>query len=487
MFDSLRKRLKQAVDKVSKTISGEKETTEELRELKRDESLLQASREDLGNVVHKQDIIEDDTKSMEKKEGEPEEEKETVSEEEAKIISEQEPFKEIAGDEEKEKIEEKVEELIEEETGEDRKIAEEEAKLIVEEEPFSEIVEEETEIEEKQEVEEKIEELVEETLNEDVKEELPADEKRKLSEIERMIEDAPVLEEIEIGRKKPSILKRITEKRLDELEVNEILRELEIALLENDVSVEVTESISKELKAKLIGASVKRGRVEDTIKEALRSAIVDVMKQERINLEHLIAKKDGTFTIMMIGFNGTGKTTTLAKLAYRLKKYKPILAAADTFRAASIEQLEEHGRRLDMRVIKHTYGADAAAVIFDAKKHAGAVGSKLVLADTAGRAHSNTNLMDELKKVVRVNAPDFKILVLDSITGNDIYDQCKLFNEAVGVDAIILTKADVYERGGAALSAAYTLKKPILFLGVGQEYEDLKEFNPEEIVENLLD
>ena len=179
-------------------------------------------------------------------------------------------------------------------------------------------------------------------------------------------------------------------------------------------------------------------------------------------------------------------TTTLAKLANNLKQYNPILAAADTFRAASIEQLEEHGRRLGVRVVKHTYGADAAAVIFDAKKHAAATGSKLVLADTAGRSHSNVNLMDELKKVARVNQPDMKILVLDSVTGNDIYDQCRLFNDAVGVDAIILTKADVYERGGSALSAAYTLKKPILYIGVGQEYTDLKEFKPEEIVKNLL-
>lgn len=125
-------------------------------------------------------------------------------------------------------------------------------------------------------------------------------------------------------------------------------------------------------------------------------------------------------------------------------------------------------------------------MIFDAKKAAMAAGGKLVLADTAGRSHSNVNLMDELKKVVRVNSPDMKILVLDSVTGNDIYEQSRLFNQAVGVDAIILTKADVYDKGGAALSAAYTIKKPILYLGTGQDYKDLKEFNPEEIVDNLL-
>jgi fused signal recognition particle receptor len=180
-------------------------------------------------------------------------------------------------------------------------------------------------------------------------------------------------------------------------------------------------------------------------------------------------------------------TTTLAKLARMLKEFEPVIAAADTFRAASIEQLEEHSRRLGFEIVKHKYGADSAAVIFDAKKHAAASGSKLVLADTAGRSHANVNLMDELKKVCRVNKPDMKILVLDALTGNDIYDQAKLFNDAVGVDAIILTKTDVYEKGGAALSAAYTIKKPILYLGTGQNYEDLKEFSPEAIANMLLE
>jgi fused signal recognition particle receptor len=180
-------------------------------------------------------------------------------------------------------------------------------------------------------------------------------------------------------------------------------------------------------------------------------------------------------------------TTTIAKFAHKLKKYRPVLAAGDTFRAAAIDQLEEHGRRLGVKVVKHNYGADSAAVIFDAVKHAASVGSKVVLADTAGRSHSNVNLMDELKKVVRVNKPDLKVLVLDSITGNDIYDQSQLFNEAAGVDAIILTKADVYEKGGSALSASYTIKKPILYLGTGQNYDDLKDFVPEEIVKNLLE
>ena len=323
-------------------------------------------------------------------------------------------------------------------------------------------------------IQKKIEEL--EDLREKVAEEkLPAEIAESRVETEQIVRE-----------EKRSLLGRVTEKKLTEGEIEKILREINIALLENDVAVEVAERISEDVKRELAGAVVKRGRVEDTINDALRHAMLGVMKQEEINIDKQIRDKDGPFTIMMVGFNGTGKTTTLAKLAHKLKEYNPILAAADTFRAASIEQLEEHGKRLGLRVVKHTYGADSAAVIFDAKKHAAATGSRLVLADTAGRSHSNVNLMDELKKVARVNNPDLKILVLDSVTGNDIYDQCNLFNEAVGVDAIILTKADVYEKGGAALSAAYTLKKPILYIGTGQNYDDLKEFKPDEIVKNLL-
>jgi signal recognition particle GTPase len=181
-------------------------------------------------------------------------------------------------------------------------------------------------------------------------------------------------------------------------------------------------------------------------------------------------------------------TTSIAKIAWLLKQHglRCVLAAADTFRAASIEQLEEHGRALDVPVIKHKYGADPAAVIFDAVKHASAKGIDVVLADTAGRSHANIDLMAELQKICRVNRPDLKILTLDALTGNDIYDQCRLFDKAVGVDGLILAKADVYDRGGAVLSAAHTLRKPILYLGVGQRYQDLQLFSPEQIARSLL-
>lgn len=328
---------------------------------------------------------------------------------------------------------------------------------------------------------------------------VPAPKEAKVLEEEPIKEEAlqmptAVKEKKEERKEKKSIIhgliKRVVEKKLAEEDIEPVLRELRRAFLENDVALETAEKICGDVRTGLIGKHISRGKIEETIRDALRSALLDVMKQQSIDIENAVTEKwresKQPYVIMFFGFNGTGKTTTISKFANRYKRYLPVLAAGDTFRAASIEQLEEHAKRLGVDLIKHKYGSDSAAVIFDAIKHAAAKGSKLVIADTAGRSHSNVNLMDELKKVVRVNKPDLKILVLDALTGNDIYDQSRLFNEAVGVDAIILTKTDVYDKGGAALSASHTIKKPILFLGTGQNYDDLKEFNAEEIVKNLL-
>ncbi len=207
----------------------------------------------------------------------------------------------------------------------------------------------------------------------------------------------------------------------------------------------------------------------------------------KVDLKGVI-KRNKPFLFLFLGFNGSGKTTSLAKIGNYLKNkgFSCVFAAGDSFRAASIEQLEEHGRRLNVGVIKHKYGADSAAVIFDARKHAEAKGIDVVLADTAGRSHTNRNLMDELKKVCRVNKPDLKILVIDSLVGNDAVPQAKMFDEAVGVDAVMFTKLDVNEKGGAILSVAQTLKKPILFLGTGQDYSSIKTFKPQEFIENII-
>ncbi|MFH0836793.1 MAG: signal recognition particle-docking protein FtsY [Candidatus Aenigmatarchaeota archaeon] len=289
-----------------------------------------------------------------------------------------------------------------------------------------------------------------------------------------------------VEKEKKGFFTKIGEKVLSENDIKDIIHDIHHALLENDVALEVADCITNDLRKELIGKTISRGKTEEVIEKAMHSAVLGVLNQEKIDLDNMLKEAKEPILMIFLGFNGAGKTTTLARIAHRYEKYKPVIAAGDTFRAASIEQLEEHSKNLKVDLVKHRYGADSAAVIFDAKKHAVAIGSKLVLADTAGRAHTNANLMDELKKICRVNKPDIKVLVLDALTGNDIYDQAKLFDQAVGVDAIILTKTDVYEKGGSALSAAYTIKKPILFIGTGQGYDDLKEFNPEEIVKNLL-
>ena len=191
---------------------------------------------------------------------------------------------------------------------------------------------------------------------------------------------------------------------------------------------------------------------------------------------------------MFVGINGTGKTTTIAKVAQFLrdKGYSVVLCGADTYRAGSIEQLEEHGKRLGMRVIRSTYGGDPAAVAYDAVNHARAHGINVVLIDTAGRMQTNQNLMNELIKVKRVVKPDLTVFTVDSLIGNDAVMQAEEFNNAVGIDATILTKVDADVKGGSALSVTYVTQKPILFIGVGQTYKDLELFNPEKFVNMVL-
>ena len=232
--------------------------------------------------------------------------------------------------------------------------------------------------------------------------------------------------------------------------------------------------------------------VLDILREKSFPTNVEIIDQGRIDIEKLIrdARKSGKPLLMVfLGFNGSGKTTSIAKTASYLKKkgFKPILAAGDTFRAASIEQLEVHGERVGVKVIKHQYGSDSAAVIFDAVKYAQKNKLDVILADTAGRAHTDRNLMDELKKVVRVNSPDLKVLVVDSLTGNDAVEQARQFHGAVGVDCVVMTKTDVNPRGGSILSVVHTIRKPILFLGTGQEYDKVELFSPRKFVRGLIE
>lgn len=290
-------------------------------------------------------------------------------------------------------------------------------------------------------------------------------------------------------RKKIRLIEKLTTKEISEKDLQPLLEELEYDLIESDCSYDVTQTIINEIKKNLIGKRLKRREIEDRIKSSIKDAIKKILEINKIDLIDLVKKKkEKPFKIIFFGFNGTGKTTTMAKIAHLLKKngLKVVFAAGDTFRAASIEQLEEHAKNLDVPVIKHDYGADPAAVIFDAIKYAEKHGIDVVLADTAGRAHTDENLMKELEKIVRVSKPDLKILVLDSLTGSDVLNQFEYFDKVADIDAVIFTKMDVNEKGGNVLSIAYKFKKPILFFGTGQGYEDLIEYDPDTILKNLL-
>lgn len=287
------------------------------------------------------------------------------------------------------------------------------------------------------------------------------------------------------------VVRKVIEKKLSERDVEPILNELEIGLIESDVAYDVAEKIKDDLKKSLVGTNIKRGKEKEIIIRTLRKSLLEILDVPEIDLIKKIRERkkiDVPCVLLFLGFNGSGKTTTIAKIANWLKKKKIscVFAAADTFRAASIEQLEEHGKNLGINVIKHKYGADPAAVVYDAKNFAKNKKLDVVLVDTAGRTHTNKNLMEELQKICRVNNPDFKILVLDSLAGNDAILQAKMFDEAVGVDAVFFSKIDVNEKGGAILSVTHTIKKPILFLGVGQTVNDIKPFSKEGFVEKLL-
>jgi len=312
-------------------------------------------------------------------------------------------------------------------------------------------------------------------------------------ESEKRIEEEK--EAAEVAEEKPEEKKKgffskvgevFTTKTLSESKFDEIFWDLEVVLLENNVAVSVIEKIKNDMKTKLVNQKLKRGEISKTIIGALRDSIDDVLSQEHADFFKMIKSKK-PFVICFFGVNGSGKTTSIAKLAYLLKKkgFSVVLAAADTFRAAAIDQLEKHGSRIGVKVIKHEYGADAAAVAYDAIQYAKAKNIDVVLIDTAGRSHSNINLMDELKKIIRVANPDLKVFVGDSLTGNDMVEQAEKYAETTGIDGIILAKADVDEKGGATISAAYVTKKPIYFLGTGQGYEDIEEFDKNKIIANL--
>lgn len=289
------------------------------------------------------------------------------------------------------------------------------------------------------------------------------------------------------------LINKITTTELKAENLQPILSEFKLELVENDVALQVADRICSELEKRLEGVQVKRTEDKKKIvKRALKEILLEIMlTNERIDFLRSIdekRKKKEPFTILFVGINGTGKTTTIAKVAKFLmsRGYTVVMACSDTYRAGSIEQLETHAKRLGIRMIRHNYGADPAAVAYDAINHAKANGIHVVLIDTAGRMQTNRNLMDELAKIKRVVKPDLTILTIDSLTGNDAVMQAEEFHKSVGIDAIILTKVDADVKGGSAISVTHVTKKPILFVGVGQKYEDLEEFKPEKFVNMIL-
>jgi fused signal recognition particle receptor len=300
-----------------------------------------------------------------------------------------------------------------------------------------------------------------------------------------------MFEKLKSGLK--GLVTKVTTTELKAENLGPILSDFKINLAENDVAFPVADRICDELEKRLTGVQVKR--LEDRkkiVEEKLRQVLLEVMlTNNKIDLLKMVEAKrvkGEPFVLLFVGINGTGKTTTIAKVAQFLrdKGYSIVLACSDTYRAGSIEQLEEHARRLGMRIIKHKYGADPTAVAYDAISHAKAHGINVVLIDTAGRMQTNQNLMNELAKVKRVVTPDLTVLTVDSLTGNDAVMQAEEFHKCVGIDATILTKVDADVKGGSALSVTYVTQKPILFIGVGQTYKDLEVFDPEKFVNMVL-
>ena len=276
--------------------------------------------------------------------------------------------------------------------------------------------------------------------------------------------------------------------KLSDDKLDELIWDLEVALMESDVAMPVIDEIKAALKGQLSGKKVKRREVDGIVENALRFAIEHALSSKKVDFMDFVRNAPKPAVIMFVGVNGTGKTTSIARIGYLLQNngIPYVLAAGDTFRAGAIEQLDQHAQRLGAKIIKHKAGSDPAAVAYDAIEYAKAHHKDVVLLDTAGRMQTNKNLMDEMKKIKRVSNPAMMVFVGDALAGNDAIEQARAFNEAVGIDCAILTKIDADAKGGAALSIAHTIGKPIIFVGMGQGYGDLIPFDAKWMVERLF-
>ncbi len=278
-------------------------------------------------------------------------------------------------------------------------------------------------------------------------------------------------------------------RRLKQSVLDDLLHDLELMLLEADVALPVAEELTKGVRNELAGRRIDKSfKVDEAVRLALRAAVKNVLAQQKLPLNERIKAKPPPFVIMFVGINGGGKTTAIAKLASRMQKHglSCVLAAGDTFRAGAIEQLTLHSERLSCKIIKHQEGSDPAAVAYDAIEHAKARKKDVVLIDTAGRMQTNINLMDEMKKIKRVAKPDLIFFVGDALSGGDAVEQARRFDAAVSIDAVILTKIDADAKGGAALSIAKTIGKPIAYVSFGQEYDEFRRFDADWMVSRIF-
>jgi fused signal recognition particle receptor len=276
---------------------------------------------------------------------------------------------------------------------------------------------------------------------------------------------------------------------IDEEDLDGPLRELELALLESDVEMSVAEEILDQIRDDLVGEE--RKFTESTgalVEDALRDALLSVIDVNGFDFEDAIAESEKPVTVVFTGVNGVGKTTTIAKLARRLEDqgYSVVLANGDTYRAGANEQLQEHADNLGVKLISHEQGGDPTAVVYDAVEYAEANDVDVVLGDTAGRLHTSSGLMDQLAKLDRVVDPDYTVFVDEAVAGQDAVNRAREFDDAASIDGTILTMADADSQGGAAISVSHVTGKPILFLGTGQGYDDLRKFDPEALVDDLL-
>lgn len=275
---------------------------------------------------------------------------------------------------------------------------------------------------------------------------------------------------------------------LSEKDIDETLFELQMVLLESDVAFPVAEAITDHMKKELVGTHRKiRESSEEVVTNALRHAIEEVLG-DGFDLVGYIKAHDKPVKILFTGVNGTGKTTSVAKIAYYLQSQglSVVVGAGDTFRAGAIEQIRVHCDRLGIKLIAHQEGADPSAVIYDTVEYAKAHNIDVVLADSAGRFHNRVNLMNQLEKIKRVMKPDLVFYVDEAVAGNDAVIRAEEFEKTVSTNGVILTKVDMDPKGGAAISIAYTIGKPLVFLGVGQEYADMKPFTPALIIDEIF-